>query len=256
VAAKKVAEENKCLRSLLHHLGVHTQEINEWIRENACTSNKGVSSQQFDTRISGNTCSQARNDTEVERLSGTIRQERDPLWITSLEAQPSAFDQVDRITGTLHPDNRTESLTESPSLENASTADIDSLPSISNPSSAVQKDRESCGDLPAISNTSRDRLSKLTFTPCKLLTHLADNPATDITQILPASDNEPCPENSGDGISCSHAYQLLMRYATTDAKQDAVARVLEEGCVPNADSNGGCKVKNKTISQALLDICL
>jgi hypothetical protein len=45
-----------------------------------------------------------------------------------------------------------------------------------------------------------------------------------------------------------------MRYATSEEKMEALARSLEEGCVP--DAGGGCKVKNETVSQALLDICL
>lgn len=45
-----------------------------------------------------------------------------------------------------------------------------------------------------------------------------------------------------------------MRYATSDEKLDALARTLESGCVPT--SGGGCKVRNETVSQALLDICL
>lgn len=45
-----------------------------------------------------------------------------------------------------------------------------------------------------------------------------------------------------------------MRYATSDEKLDALARTLESGCVPN--SGGGCRVRNETVSQALLDICL
>jgi hypothetical protein len=191
----------------------------------------------------------------VKRLSGAIGQERDVFWIPSLKAQPSTFNQVDRTKGTLHPDNRIKSLTELSSPENAS-ADEDSLPLIGSPSSPVPGYHGCHGDPPRTSSTSGDLLSKLTSTPCKLLTHLAANPATDITQILPTSDDESNPGKPEDGISCSRAYRLLMQYATTEAKQDDVARILEEGCVPNTDSKGGCNVKNKTISQALLDICL
>jgi hypothetical protein len=155
----------------------------------------------------------------------------------------------------LHPDNGIKSLIELLSPENAPT-DKDSLLSRGNPSSPVSGNHSCHEDPPRTSSTSGDLLSKPISTPCKLLTHLAANPAMDITQILPASNDESNSGKSEDGISCSHAYQLLMQYATTEAKQDAVARILEEGCVPNADSKGGCNVKNKTISQALVDICL
>jgi hypothetical protein len=61
--------------------------------------------------------------------------------------------------------------------------------------------------------------------------------------------------NSAEGGQpCESAYKLLMRYATSEEKMEALARCLEEGCVPS--SGGGCKVKNETVSQALLDIYL
>lgn len=95
-----------------------------------------------------------------------------------------------------------------------------------------------------------------TVPPCKLLTRLKDNPWADISQVDIFNDEEPKPEIAEDGIPCSRAHQLLMHYATTESKLDAVAHVLEEGCVPNAGAGGGCKVKSKTILQALDDICL
>jgi hypothetical protein len=93
-----------------------------------------------------------------------------------------------------------------------------------------------------------------TSAPCKLLTRLSANPTLDVSQILASCDNGPETENAEDGIPCSSAYKLLMSYASSEDKLDSLAHVLEEGCVPNAD--GGCRLKNKTISQALLDICL
>lgn len=89
--------------------------------------------------------------------------------------------------------------------------------------------------------------------PCRLLTRLAANPGSDVSQILAASDIERADSTEG-GLPCQSAYKLLMRYATSEEKMKALARSLEEGCVPN--SGGGCKVKNETVSQALLDICL
>ena len=56
-----------------------------------------------------------------------------------------------------------------------------------------------------------------------------------------------------DGVPCSRAYKMLIDYATTESKLDAVTHALEEGCVPNA--GGGSKVKSKTMIKALDDIC-
>lgn len=90
--------------------------------------------------------------------------------------------------------------------------------------------------------------------PCKLLTRLAANPGSDVSTILAATESEQNPDSAEGGVPCESAYKMLMRYATSEEKMEALARSLEDGCVPNSD--GGCKVKNETVSQALLDICL
>lgn len=90
--------------------------------------------------------------------------------------------------------------------------------------------------------------------PCKLLTRLAANPGSDVSTILAATESEQTADSAEGGLPCESAYKLLMRYATSEEKMEALARSLEGGCVPNSD--GGCKVKNETLSQTLLDICL
>lgn len=83
---------------------------------------------------------------------------------------------------------------------------------------------------------------------------LAANPGSDVSTILAGAEGEHKADSTEGGLPCESAYKLLMRYATSEEKMEALARSLEEGCVPN--SGGGCKVKNETVSQALLDICL
>ncbi|OCK98352.1 uncharacterized protein K441DRAFT_604248 [Cenococcum geophilum 1.58] len=84
-------------------------------------------------------------------------------------------------------------------------------------------------------------LMKIAGAPCKLLTLLAKNPATNI--IKP----EDC---SSDSIECSTAYKILMQYATSDEKMDKIAAALESGCTLSAA--GGCKVK-KSVVWTVLD---
>jgi hypothetical protein len=93
--------------------------------------------------------------------------------------------------------------------------------------------------------------------PCKLLKYLTANPSADLTQMPIASDGEEWNSDVvDDGIPCSRAYRMLIHYTTTEPKLDAVAHVLERGCVPNVGPGGGCRVKSKTIWKALDDICL
>jgi hypothetical protein len=88
--------------------------------------------------------------------------------------------------------------------------------------------------------------------PCKLISRLADNPQTDLTQIS-ISSGESTDANGedkpGDGVECSKAYRMLIQYATTEEKLETVALALEEGCVKSP--GGGCKVPNDAMYKAL-----
>jgi hypothetical protein len=52
-------------------------------------------------------------------------------------------------------------------------------------------------------------------------------------------------------MECSEAYRTLMQFATSDEKLDQITTILEEGCVANEGSKGGCRVKNSAILKAL-----
>jgi hypothetical protein len=80
------------------------------------------------------------------------------------------------------------------------------------------------------------------------MTRLKDDLSVDMRQI-PAKSTANDEEVPTDGVECSKAYKMLISYANTDERLDAVARVLEEECVGNKD--GGCWVKNTTVYHAL-----
>lgn len=90
--------------------------------------------------------------------------------------------------------------------------------------------------------------------PCKLISHLAQNPSADITQMPVNADTEATCA-SRDGVECSAAYRMLMQYATSEEKLDTISRALEEGCTANKGSGGGCRVRNDVIWRALDGIC-
>lgn len=85
--------------------------------------------------------------------------------------------------------------------------------------------------------------------PCKLLTILAGNPNADITQTPVVINEENICEES-DGVECSRAHAMLMRFATTEEKLDGIARALEEGCVKNGEG-GGCRVMKDVMWKTL-----
>ena len=138
-------------------------------------------------------------------------------------------------------------------VENVPSIDITSRSLGPSPRPRDSQDTRKCSSsLESVSNTKHTATA-----PCKLRTHLAVNPRADITQIITTSDDaEPGPDIVNDGVPCSRAYRMLMHYATTEQKLDAITDVLEEGCVPDAGPGGGCKVKSTTIWKALDRVCL
>lgn len=92
--------------------------------------------------------------------------------------------------------------------------------------------------------------------PGKLLSRLAENPATDITQVpVPPGSVDPLQDATyhGGDVECGKAHEMLMRYTTSEEKMHRVARALEGGCT--STGKGGCVVKKVAIWEALDSMC-
>lgn len=89
------------------------------------------------------------------------------------------------------------------------------------------------------------------LSPCKILTRLAEDPSADITQLNTAGWDPGDQEENG-GVECSKAHNMLMQFATTEAKLDVISQALEQGCVKKA--GGGCKVRNEALWKAMDDV--
>lgn len=83
--------------------------------------------------------------------------------------------------------------------------------------------------------------------PYEVLTRLAENPSSDITQIV--ETGEQSDDQDADGVECSKAHNMLMQFATSEEKLNTISRMLEGGCVGKKD--GGCKVRNEVIWRAI-----
>ncbi|KAG7294511.1 hypothetical protein NEMBOFW57_004586 [Staphylotrichum longicolle] len=96
-----------------------------------------------------------------------------------------------------------------------------------------------------------------TIGPCKLLSLLAENPTADIAQVTVRPTSADPPQGTAahveGGVECGKAYEMLMRYATSDEKMDYVARALEAGCT--STGQGACAVKKEIIWEALDGMC-
>lgn len=95
---------------------------------------------------------------------------------------------------------------------------------------------------PTLEKPTEDKASSAALPkPCKVITHLAENPSTNVTQMPVKADGETDCSNP-DRVECSKAYRMLMQYATSEEKLDTISRALEEGCVANKGSGGGYRV--------------
>jgi hypothetical protein len=85
---------------------------------------------------------------------------------------------------------------------------------------------------------------------CKLVTRLVQDPTTDLTQIVDAAGPNDSGAVGGPGdIACGKAYEMLIKYATSEDKIDQIAHALENGCTMKGD--GSCAIKSMVFLEAL-----
>lgn len=245
-AAKKVAEDNIYLRELLLVIGIDRSAVNDWITRRRSSN---------DAKDIGR--SHCHEITTGDSISNKGKQ-RDP------SSGPSSPPQCSLPYNTVCQSSScplSDSIPKSADHSSATTEDSQVSGRFSSPgrnkstSEKRQEDSSHDAELPPNEpSTPGEGYSPPPSAPCKLLSRLAADPGSDVSTILAGAETEQKADSAEGGLPCESAYKLLMRYATSEEKMEALARSLEEGCVSN--SGGGCKVKNETVSQALLDICL
>ncbi|GAM40378.1 hypothetical protein TCE0_039f12684 [Talaromyces pinophilus] len=238
-AAKLVAEENRNLRSLLYHLGVDDSAIAGWLASRATSkTTTAITGHQERPKV------QAAASTCASNVGLAV----DPQAQCNREQESSDNDRSLTACETLPPHSN------SPSHGDCV---YDRAPDVLRPASSFSDTAES--SLPAQGRVSPNQPTQTNqaqhaASPCKLFSRITTDSAGNTPQVINPSVEETEQDLSQDGLSCSAAYQFLMQHATSEEKISSLARTLEEGCVPI--SKGGCKVKTKTLAEALVNICL
>ncbi|KAF9772746.1 hypothetical protein IL306_009524 [Fusarium sp. DS 682] len=242
LAAREVVVENGQLRDLLRLAGFADEDINIWTRREPGGDD-----------ANGANCARRREIERMARLcaaftsgrgGGTIK--GDNVSLSSKTPGKGELDQVGSISeSTGIPSIPDEPLDSEPNPSNCpdfGTATVCPAPETSEAPAAAQPQAQICHGKQSM--------------PCKLLSHLAENPAADITQIpIPPGSVDPLQDatyHDGD-VECGKAYEMLMRYATSEEKMDTVAQALEGGCT--STGKGRCVVKKNTIWEALDSMC-
>ncbi|KAH7201468.1 hypothetical protein DER44DRAFT_670535 [Fusarium oxysporum] len=226
LAARKVVVENGQLRDLLRLAGFADEDINVWTRREPGGDD-----------ANGANCARRR---EIERMARLC------ISLSSKTDGKEELDQAGNISeSTDIPSIPDEPLDSEPNPSNCPDFDTTTAcpaPETSEAPAAAQVQTQTCHDKQSM--------------PCKLLSRLAENPATDITQVpVPPGSVDPPQDatyHEGD-VECGKAYEMLMRYATSEEKMDTIAQALEGGCT--STGKGRCVVKKNTIWKALDSMC-
>ncbi|KAF7542235.1 hypothetical protein G7Z17_g11756 [Cylindrodendrum hubeiense] len=242
LAAQQVVQENSKLRELLGLSGFSDGDVDAWV-------NGGSGSRGNDESCARRrTCEQkasdcASNRIKVDAARGSSGYGHKTTYKASATQTPdipefnpatdTSLSIGDEGRGTLSPSSQDQPSPTPPT-------------SIDSPWQSGEVCR------PAASPSGNPLLVARPRPPCKLLSRLAENPSADLTQIFvaPAAD-ELVPAAGGDaeGVECAKAYDMLMRFATSEERIDDVAEALESGCTSNG--KGGCTVKKKDIWRVL-----
>ncbi|KAH8587408.1 hypothetical protein B0O99DRAFT_400201 [Bisporella sp. PMI_857] len=228
LSARKVARENARLRQLLRYVGVDDNVVHSWIQQDENGISDTIVCNKWSHEGTAHVTLPQSEEKKQDSTSGPI--------VDSLPSPESAIDKPD--------------LKE---VESAAQC-LASMSCLSGKShhraltNKVSHAEPSCATQPTQEASLAPKAA-----PCKLITHLAANPQADITQ-MPATVDGTHEVDGSDGVECSRAYQMLMQFATTEEKIDTIALALENGCVANKGSGGGCKVQNKFLWEALDDV--
>ncbi len=245
LAARKVAAENGRLRELLRLAGFDDDEMDLWAQREGC-GNKPEPGGTASGTDSG--CARRR---EIEQKARAYAATSTP------GCQGSAGQGRKTRTSRKTKRNNTPVSTASPSRthEPAPARPASGAETATCPTPTASEASSASGAAQADTCTSTDGAPRIG--PCKLLSLLAENPTADLAQVIvrPTSVNPPqgtAAHAEGD-VECGKAYEMLMRYATSDEKMDYVARALEAGCA--STGQGTCAVRKKVIWEALDGMC-
>ncbi|KAK4232980.1 hypothetical protein C8A03DRAFT_48321 [Achaetomium macrosporum] len=242
LAARKVVAENGRLRELLRLVGFADEDIDVWAKR-----------EHGGTKADGTDCARRREIEQKARLYETFSAGHRGLAIERETMGASQRNNRKREIGVAV--NTPESIN-TPSSTNEPVVAPGSHKSPDSDAEMATCPTPAKSEAPAATQAETCASRGGGFGPCKLLSLLAENPAADITQVTahPSSVDplQGTVHSEGD-VECGKAYEMLMRYATSEEKMDYVARALETGCT--STGQGACAVKKNVIWEALDGMC-
>jgi hypothetical protein len=236
--------ENGRLRELLRLAGFVDEDIDVWTKREHCENKTDRTDRTVCTR---------RGDIEQKaRLCAAFTAGYKGLAVEEEMARPSRRNKRQReigAAGNIPESADTRSNTQDPLVEPGSSQSLDADATTAEwPTPATS---EAPTDTQAGTCVSPNREVR----PCQLLSLLAENPNADITQVpVHPSSVDPLQGTAHhEDVVCGKAYEMLVRYATSEEKMDYISRTLEAGCT--STGQGGCAVKKKVIWEALDSMC-
>ncbi|KAK4209230.1 hypothetical protein QBC37DRAFT_324312 [Rhypophila decipiens] len=243
LAARQVVAENSRLRELLQLAGFDDEDIDVWAKRKHCGNG-----------TEGADCARRRKIEQRARLCATLS--AGPRDSTMEKQRIGASRKCDGgsavgVAGNTPESKNTPSRADEPivSPEFHESTDLDAQ--------MATRAAASKSEASPTPRTGSCATPGADLGPCKLLSRLAKNPQSDIMQVTAHQDSADAlgdrPAETEEGVECKEAYEMLMRYATSEDKMDYVARALETGCT--STGKGSCAVKKKVIWEALDGMC-
>jgi hypothetical protein len=244
LAAQKVVAENGRLRELLRLVGFADEDIDAWAK-----------SEHGGSKADGTDCARRREIEQKARLYATVSAghrglavEREKMGASQRNNRKRETGVAVNTPGSINIPSGTNEPVVAPAYHKSPDSDAE-MATCPTPAKS---------EAPAATQAETSAVRGGGVRPCKLLSLLAENPTADITQVTahPSSVEPPPPQGTvlseGD-VECRKAYEMLMRYVTSEEKMDYVARALETGCT--STGQGACAVKKKVIWEALDGLC-
>lgn len=228
MSARRVVEDNIRLRALLRFKGVDDETINTWTPEERKREQKPL----------------PREDCDILQVDKPVRFLASSSCHWRLKLNPAQ----DHLNPPISNDTLILAQPAVPEI-NTKFGECHNQTNLSKGCQRSDQSRRACSKKASPEGLSAPAQSA----PCKLISRVAEDPSTDITQILVGAyeTNKPTPM---DGVECSEAYRMLMQFGTTEEKLDKISQALEEGCTANDGAHGGCRVRNEIIWKAIDDL--
>ncbi len=279
LAARHVHVENRRLRQLLDELGVERAVVERWASTDDAKCEGDVGPTPTNLQLKRPAPAPMLNSGDATTSPGS----RDEPGKETEEKEGDRCSKRPCISNVPTDPRETSPILQLPSFPESLDAGSHKDPEISQTPRSPCIGNGSCPTKFPNGESSSSTPAPAIIPPCQLRAQLQANPGVDLRQLVshrsPENEDEHVVSKSRvqnplpGGVSCRQAYEMVIKYAASDAKLDEMIDRLQAGCVkdPGTDTSndsgnhggddaaaagGGCQVRNETLWEILDRTCI